>query len=147
MPRHLQITPLSPNKQGRVVLKSTLNSNQKSIEIKLIQLLSFLSKWLFCIADCQTRRPLDEHESRLVSWITDIVEEGRTSGDDDLWSRPPSPSDCVYLGYAVAKLWARLIRGDEQWLLLKVIGDGLDVYADTCERNYAQPETVASVPT
>ncbi|KAF7158941.1 hypothetical protein CNMCM5623_004120 [Aspergillus felis] len=107
----------------------------------------FLSKWLFCIADCQTRRPLDEHESRLVTWITDIVEEGRTSGDDDLWSRPPSPSDCFYLGYAVAKLWARLIRGDKQWLLLKVIGDGLDIYADTCERNYAQPETVVSVPT
>ncbi|GIJ83172.1 hypothetical protein Asppvi_001691 [Aspergillus pseudoviridinutans] len=107
----------------------------------------FLSKWLFCIADCQTRRPLDEHESRLVSWITDIVEEGRTSGDDDLWSRPPSPSDCVYLGHAVAKLWARLIRGNEQWLLLKVIGDGLDIYADICERNYAQPGTVVSVPT
>ncbi|KAF7177871.1 hypothetical protein CNMCM7691_006347 [Aspergillus felis] len=107
----------------------------------------FLSKWLFCIADCQTRGPLDEHESRLVTWITDIVEEGRTSGDDDLWSRPPSPSDCFYLGYAVAKLWARLIRGDKQWLLLKVIGDGLDIYADTCERNYAQPETVVSVPT
>ncbi|KAF4220016.1 hypothetical protein CNMCM8980_003305 [Aspergillus fumigatiaffinis] len=107
----------------------------------------FLSKWLFCIAECQTRRPLDEHESRLASWITDIVEEGRTSGDDDLWSRPPSPSDCVYLGYAVAKLWACLIRGDEQWLFLKVIGDGLDIYADACERNYAQPERVASVPT
>lgn len=88
-----------------------------------------------------------EHESRLVSWITDIVEEGRTSGDDDLWSRPPSPSDCVYLGYAVAKLWARLIRGDEQWLFLKVIGDGLDIYAETCQRNYAQAESVASAPT
>ncbi|KAJ6121150.1 hypothetical protein N7523_005430 [Penicillium sp. IBT 18751x] len=98
----------------------------------------FLSKWLFCIADCQTRRPLDEQEARLVSWITDIVEEGRTSGDDDLWPRPSSPSDCFYLGFAVAKLWARLIRGNEQWTLLKVIGDGLDLYADTCERNYVQ---------
>ncbi|RAK72256.1 uncharacterized protein BO72DRAFT_440154 [Aspergillus fijiensis CBS 313.89] len=105
----------------------------------------FLSKWLFCIADCQTRRPLDEHETRLVSWITDIVEEGRTSGDEDLWARPSIPSDCVYLGFAVAKLWARLIRGNEQWLLLKIIGDGLDIYADTCDRDSVRSQTGSSV--
>ncbi|KAJ5293775.1 hypothetical protein N7508_008596 [Penicillium antarcticum] len=97
----------------------------------------FLSKWLFCISDCQTRRSLDEHESRLISWIGDIVEEGRTSGDEDLWSRPTLSSNCVYLGFAVVKLWARLIRGNEQWAILKVIGEGLDIYADTCEQRFA----------
>ncbi|PYI35953.1 hypothetical protein BP00DRAFT_483824 [Aspergillus indologenus CBS 114.80] len=105
----------------------------------------FLSKWLFCIADCQTRRPLDEHETRLVSWISDIVEEGRSSGDEDLWARPSIPSDCVYLGFAVAKLWARLIRGNEQWLLLKIIGDGLDIYADKCDRDSVRSQAGMSV--
>lgn len=95
----------------------------------------FLSKWLFCISDCQTRRNLDEQETRLVSWISDIVKEGRTSGDDDFWSRPSHQSDCAYLGFAVVKLWARLIRGNEKWPLIRVIGDGLDIYADTCEQH------------
>ncbi|KAJ5409700.1 uncharacterized protein N7487_004059 [Penicillium crustosum] len=101
----------------------------------------FLSKWLFCISDCQTRRPLDEQETRLVSWISDIVEEGRTSGDDDFWSRPSHQSDCAYLGFAVVKLWARLIRGNEKWSLIRVIGDGLDIYADTCEQRYVHAQT------
>ncbi|KAJ5387454.1 hypothetical protein N7509_009995 [Penicillium cosmopolitanum] len=94
----------------------------------------FLSKWLFCLSNCQKSRPLDEHESRLVGWISDIVEEGRTSGDDDLWPQAGDPSSCDYLGFAVVKLWARLIRGNEQWAILKVIGDGLDIYANTCEQ-------------
>ncbi|KAL3485008.1 hypothetical protein BJX62DRAFT_243399 [Aspergillus germanicus] len=100
----------------------------------------FLSKWLLCLADRQTRRPLDEHEARLVSWISDIVEEGRASGDDDFWPRPSNPSNCAYLGFAVVKLWARLIRGNGQWSLLGVIGDALDFYADTCERDYMSPQ-------
>ncbi|KAL2797295.1 hypothetical protein BJX66DRAFT_298069 [Aspergillus keveii] len=104
----------------------------------------FLSKWLICLADCQTRRPLDEHESRLVSWIVDIVEEGRASGDDDFWPRPPNPSDCAYLGFAVVKLWARLIRGNDQWPLLKAIGDALDIYADACEGGFIGAQAVAS---
>lgn len=79
-----------------------------------------------------------EHESRLVSWIGDIVEEGRTSGDSaDLWSRPTLSSNCAYLAFAVVKLWARLIRGNEQWAILKVIGEGLDIYANTCEQRFA----------
>ncbi|OQE25149.1 hypothetical protein PENSTE_c006G05042 [Penicillium steckii] len=93
----------------------------------------FLSKWLICISDCQTRGPLNEHQYRLVSWISDIVEEGRTSGDEDLWPQPLDLSDCVYMAFAVVRLWARLIKGNGQWAILKLIGDGLDIYADTCE--------------
>lgn len=78
-----------------------------------------------------------EHENRLTSWIGDIVEEGRTSGDEDLWTRPTLSSNCAYLAFAVVKLWARLIRGNEQWAILKVIGEGLDIYADTCEKEFA----------
>ncbi|CAG7917430.1 unnamed protein product [Penicillium olsonii] len=98
----------------------------------------FLSKWLFCISNCQKTRPLDEHESRLISWISDIVEEGRTSGDEDLWSRPTLSSNCAYLAFAVVKLWARLIRGNEQWAILKIIGQGLDIYANTCEERFVE---------
>ncbi|KAL5363377.1 hypothetical protein BJX96DRAFT_186932 [Aspergillus floccosus] len=101
----------------------------------------FLSKWLYGIADCQNRRSLDDHEARLISWISDIVEEGRTSGDDDLWPRPPNLSDCTYLGVAVVKLWTRLIKGNEQWSLLRVIGDGLDIYARACERDSVHFQT------
>ncbi|CAG8893443.1 unnamed protein product [Penicillium egyptiacum] len=96
----------------------------------------FLSKWLFCISNCQKTRPLDEHESRLISWIGDIVEEGRTSGDEDLWSRPTLSSNCAYLGFAVIKLWATLIKGNDQWAILRVIGEGLDIYANICERTF-----------
>lgn len=81
-----------------------------------------------------------------MSWISDIVEEGRTSGDEDFWSRPPHHSDCAYLGFAVVKLWARLIRGNQQWSLIKVIGDGLDIYADTCEQDFMHAQT-SPVPT
>ena len=84
-----------------------------------------------------------EHENRLVKWIGDIVEEGRTSGDGDLWPRPAVPSNCGYLGFAVVKLWARLIRGNEQWAILKDIGQGLDLYADICEQKF----TVSSAET
>ncbi|KAJ5102523.1 hypothetical protein N7532_003052 [Penicillium argentinense] len=100
----------------------------------------FLSKWLFRISESQNKRPLDEHETRLIGWISDIVEEGRTSGDEDLWPRPEDLSNCVYLGYAVVKLWARLIRGNEQWAILKVIGDGLDEYGDRSEASFAQSQ-------
>ncbi|CAG7970488.1 unnamed protein product [Penicillium nalgiovense] len=96
----------------------------------------FLSKWLFCISGCQKTRPLDEHENRLITWIGDIVEEGRTSGDEDLWSRPTLPSNCAYLGFAVIKLWATLIKGNDQWAILRVIGEGLDTYANICERMF-----------
>lgn len=81
-----------------------------------------------------------EHEGRLLSWTTEIVEEGRNSGDEDLWPRPSIPSDCLYLGSAVAKLWARLIRGSGQWLLLKAVGDALDIYAEVAERDYAHSQ-------
>ncbi|KAJ0413512.1 hypothetical protein BJY00DRAFT_296793 [Aspergillus carlsbadensis] len=106
----------------------------------------FLSKWLYCLAECQTRRSLDEHEARLVSWISDIVEEGRASGDDDFWPRPSNPADCAYLGFAVVKLWARLIRGNEQWSLLGVIGDALDIYADTCAQEFMTSQTASLEP-
>ncbi|KAL4882159.1 hypothetical protein BJY04DRAFT_217481 [Aspergillus karnatakaensis] len=109
----------------------------------------FLSQWLFCLASCSpssessqsrywspTARPLNDHEARLVDWIADIVEEGRTSGDDDFWPRPSRPSDCIYLGCAVVRLWARLIRGNDQWALLRVVGDALDIYAATCEGSF-----------
>ncbi|KAL6233599.1 hypothetical protein BDW75DRAFT_251902 [Aspergillus navahoensis] len=105
----------------------------------------FLSKWLHCIADCQNRETLDDHEARLINWISDIVEEGRTSGDNDLWPRPSDLSDCTYLGVAVVKLWARLIRGNEQCLFLGVVGDGLDIYARACERDSVNFQTAIYV--
>ncbi|BCR87685.1 uncharacterized protein ACHE_40249A [Aspergillus chevalieri] len=96
----------------------------------------FISKWLHCISECRTRRSLDEHEIRLINWISDIVEEGRTSGDEDLCPGPVSPSDCLHLAYAAVKLWARLIKGNEQWAILRIIGESLDIYADLCKEKY-----------
>ncbi|PLB53779.1 hypothetical protein P170DRAFT_396454 [Aspergillus steynii IBT 23096] len=92
----------------------------------------FLCKWLYHICDTSATRPLDEHESRSINWISDIVEEGRTSGDEDLCPEPVSPSNCKYLAYLVVKLWARLIRGNGMWAILGIIGESLDIYADIC---------------
>lgn len=75
-----------------------------------------------------------------MSWISDIVEEARTSGNDDLWPRPSEQANCAYLGPAVVRIWARLIRGNEQWSLMTVIGDGLEIYAGACERYSQQHE-------
>lgn len=77
-----------------------------------------------------------EHEIRLINWISDIVEEGRTLGDEDLCPGPASPSDCLHLAYAAVKLWARLIKGNEQWAILNIIGESLDIYADLCREKY-----------
>lgn len=118
----------------------------------------FISKWLHCISECRTRRSLDgmhlplacalfiglryidlllEHEIRLINWISDIVEEGRTSGDEGLCPGPASPSNCLHLAYVAVKLWARLIKGNEQWAILRIIGESLDIYADLCREKYA----------
>ncbi|KAL4936730.1 hypothetical protein BDV06DRAFT_204419 [Aspergillus oleicola] len=161
--RLLQLPPLSPS---RHLLPAALHATHAlSIPVKLgvnfvarshafvwsvqhslcgLEFAIFLSKWLFCIAECQARRALDEHESRLVNWISDIVEEGRASGDDDFWPRPVNPSDCAYLGFGVVRLWARLIRGTEQWSLLMVVGDALDIYADACEERLNCSATTAA---
>lgn len=72
---------------------------------------------------------MTEHESKLISWLSDIVEEGRTSGDSDLCAGPVSPANCAHLAFAAVKLWARLIRGNTQWAGVGVLGDALDMYA------------------
>ncbi|KAJ5105835.1 hypothetical protein NUU61_003182 [Penicillium alfredii] len=95
----------------------------------------------YSLWDCQTRRPLDDHESRLIGGITDNVEEGRNSSDEDLFPGPVSPSDCAYLAFAAVKLWARLIKGNEQWVMLRMIGESRDIYADLCrDRHISQLE-------
>ncbi|KAJ5518789.1 hypothetical protein N7453_001211 [Penicillium expansum] len=91
------------------------------------------NKWLSYLSDCQKTRSLSEHENRLVGWIDEIVEEGRTSSDDELWSRPSPSSNTAYLAFAVVKLWALLIKRNAQWPILKIIGDGLELYASSCE--------------
>ncbi|KAI9037601.1 uncharacterized protein KD926_000163 [Aspergillus affinis] len=96
----------------------------------------YLCKWLYHICDTHATRPLDEHETRSINWISDIVEEGRTSGDEDLCPEPVYPSNYRYLAFLVVKLWARLIRGNGQWALLGVIGESLDIYADGCREKY-----------
>ena len=78
-----------------------------------------------------------EHEIRLINWISDIVEEGRTSGDEGLCPGPASPSNCLHLAYVAVKLWARLIKGNEQWAILRIIGESLDIYADLCREKHA----------
>lgn len=77
-----------------------------------------------------------ENEVRLINWISEIVEEGRSSSDDDLISSPGPSSDCLYLAFASVKLWARLIKGNSQWAILEIIGQSLDLYADACRDMY-----------
>lgn len=81
-----------------------------------------------------------EHETRLIDWIGDILEEGRTSGDEDLFPGPVTSSDCAYMAFAAVKMWAHLMKGNDQWAILGVIGEGLDIFADRCRDEYlSQP--------
>jgi hypothetical protein len=69
-----------------------------------------------------------EHEQRLLDWIRRIVEEGRSSIDDE----PPLSEalDCDRLAFHVVKLWARIMRGNAQWPFVDVIAQSLELYAD-----------------
>lgn len=82
-----------------------------------------------------------EHEARLVTWIAEILEEGRTSGDEDLFPGPVESTDCAYLAYAAVKLWAHLMKGNAQWAILDVIGEGLEMFADLCRDEYLSRPT------
>ena len=73
-----------------------------------------------------------EHETHIVNWTSDVVEEGRTSCDEDLCSVAEPPFSYQFLAFSVLKMWARLMRGNVQWAMIKIIGEGLDIYADTC---------------
>lgn len=122
-----------------------------------------LSKWLYSISESRERQPLDgtwplkhipvpllsyfiylliqllEHETHILNWANDVVEEGRTSCDEDLCpAAGQSSSSYQFLAFSVLKLWARLMRGNVQWAIIKIIGEGLDIYADTC-RNEQNP--------
>lgn len=122
-----------------------------------------LSKWLYSISESQEIQPLDgttrflsmhtpfslllfrlliyflENESHILNWTSDVVEEGRTSCDEDLCPAAGQSSlSYRFLAFSVLKLWARLMRGNVQWAMIKIIGEGLDMYADTC-RNEQNP--------
>ena len=74
-----------------------------------------------------------EHETHIVNWTSDVVEEGRTSCDEDLCPAAGQLSSSYqFLAFSVLKLWARLMRGNVQWAMIKIIGEGLDIYADAC---------------
>ena len=80
-----------------------------------------------------------ENESHILNWTSDVVEEGRTSCDEDLCPAAGQSSlSYRFLAFSVLKLWARLMRGNVQWAMIKIIGEGLDMYADTC-RNEQNP--------
>ena len=81
-------------------------------------------------------RYFQEHETRLVSWVSEIVEEGRSSGYEDLVPGTSSSTDSAYLAFATVKLWAHLIKGNSQWAILKIIGESLDMYADLCRERH-----------
>ena len=72
-------------------------------------------------------------KSHIINWTSDVVEEGRTSCDEDLCpAAGQSSSRYRLLAFSILKLWARLMRGNVQWAIIKIIGEGLDIYADTC---------------
>ncbi|KAL4932991.1 uncharacterized protein BDV17DRAFT_287354 [Aspergillus undulatus] len=86
-----------------------------------------VDKWLKCVGRSMEKQPLEEHEQRLLDWIRRIVEEGRSSIDDEA---PPSEAlNCDRLAFFVVKLWARIMRGNAQWPFVDVIGHSLELYA------------------
>ncbi|PWY85594.1 hypothetical protein BO83DRAFT_443514 [Aspergillus eucalypticola CBS 122712] len=86
-----------------------------------------VEKWLRQVERTKEEQPLEEHERLLLGWIQRVVDEGRSSVDfeiDFLDNR-----DCNQLASFVVKLWARIMRGNEQWPFVDLIGQSLQLYA------------------
>lgn len=69
-----------------------------------------------------------EHEQRILDWIRRVVEEGRSSVEDE--DTVSEGLDCERLAFFVVRLWARIMRGNAQWPFVDVIGQSLELYAE-----------------
>ncbi|KAI9375091.1 hypothetical protein BJX61DRAFT_495263 [Aspergillus egyptiacus] len=86
-----------------------------------------LDKWLKVVGRTREEKPLEEHEQRLLDWIQRVVDEGRSSVEDE--HDMSGAGDCDRLAFFVVRLWARIMRGNAQWPFVDVIGQSLEIYA------------------
>ncbi|KAL4915392.1 hypothetical protein BDW62DRAFT_212741 [Aspergillus aurantiobrunneus] len=92
-----------------------------------LEFAALLGKWLKAVGRSMEEQPLEEHEQRILVWIRRIVEEGRSSVEDE--DTTPEDLDCDQLALSVVRLWARIMRGNAQWPFVDVIGQSLEIYA------------------
>lgn len=71
---------------------------------------------------------LTDFESRILTWIRDILQEANDSMDVEDEKRLPitNPLD---MSVAVLRLWARFFRGNSQWPFINIIGLALQRYS------------------
>lgn len=72
-----------------------------------------------------------EHEQRILDWIRRVVEEGRSSVEDE--DTNPEDLNCNRLAFFVVRLWARVMRGNAQWPFVDVIGQSLELYVEALD--------------
>ncbi|KAL3481531.1 hypothetical protein BJX99DRAFT_270739 [Aspergillus californicus] len=88
----------------------------------------FVHKWLKAVGQTRHKQPLEEHEQRLLDWVRRVVDEGRSSIEDQ--DTVSGYMDCDQLAYFVVYLWARIMRGNTQWAFVDTIGRSLELYAE-----------------
>lgn len=95
-----------------------------------------LSKWLIAVQHrIPEEVPLDEEETRLLVYITDMVAEA------DPGFCPASNAEMVPhlsdLCTRVIKIWASLFSGEVVWDVVRMIGKALEAYGQILERQTA----------
>ncbi|KAH8423414.1 fungal specific transcription factor domain-containing protein [Aspergillus melleus] len=94
-----------------------------------------LSKWLAAVQDRTPGTPLDEDETRLLAYISDMMQEADPGFRpmDNAGRMPHGPD----LSARVIKTWAKLLSGDAVWDVVRMIGKALEAYGRILENGSA----------
>jgi hypothetical protein len=79
---------------------------------------------------------LTTHERNLLEMVRSIVDETEFAVSFDPGSSASfdEKSKIRQLGVAVVRLWAEMFRGSHVFVITKVIGTSLEIYADLLEK-------------
>ncbi|KAK1147346.1 hypothetical protein N8T08_001423 [Aspergillus melleus] len=90
-----------------------------------------LSKWLAVVHDRTPGTPLDEDETRLLAYISDMMQEADPGFRSvEVAGKLPPGLD---LAARVTRTWAKLLSGEAVWDVVRMIGKALDAYGRILE--------------
>lgn len=98
-----------------------------------------LSKWLIAIQHRSPGVPLGEDETRLLTYVTDMVAEADSGYHFDSQSELTAtlPDLCI----RVVQIWAKLLSGVAVWDVVRMIGKALGAYGRILEQQWGKPDT------
>ncbi|CAG8948506.1 unnamed protein product [Penicillium salamii] len=91
----------------------------------------FLEKWLRKTQDTIQDKPLTDHESRLITWVQDVVREGLSSANDCSFKTAVQVTD---LPDQILTLWSHIMQGNSPFPFIRMIGDTLVEYKSLSTR-------------